>query len=104
MNAIPFWAPEMGWGGHFLVTVIMVEFLSGALFPLDILPASLQNVLNFTPFPYLIFFPLQVYLGKITGFLLFKGIFISTIWIFILWFFMNWIWKKGFKVYQAYGR
>ena len=104
VNAIPFWAPEMGWGGHFLVTVIMVEFLSGALFPLDILPASLQNVLSFTPFPYLIYFPLQVYLGKITGFLLFKGIFISTIWIFILWFFMNWIWKKGFKVYQAYGR
>ena len=104
VNAIPFWAPEMGWGGHFLVTVIMVEFLSGSLFPLDILPLYLQQVLSFTPFPYLIFFPLQVYLGKITGFLLFKGIFISTIWIFILWVFMNWIWKKGFKAYQAYGR
>ena len=104
VNSIPFWAPEMGWGGHFLVTAILVEFLSGSLFPLDVLPANLQNILSFTPFPYLIFFPLQVYLGKITGFLLFKGIALSLFWIVILWFLMNWVWNKGFKAYQAYGR
>ncbi|KKQ52246.1 hypothetical protein A2865_02240 [Candidatus Woesebacteria bacterium RIFCSPHIGHO2_01_FULL_39_17] len=104
VNVIPFWAPEMGWGGHFLVTVILVEFLSGSLFPLDILPANLQNILSFTPFPYLIFFPLQVYLGKITGLLLLKGIVVSLVWIVILWFFMKWVWNKGFKAYQAYGR
>lgn len=104
VNAIPFWAPEMGWGGHFLVTVILVEFLSGSLFPLDILPVNIQNVLSFTPFPYLIFFPLQVYLGKVTGILLFKGIVVAIFWIIVLWFFMNWVWSKGFKAYQAYGR
>lgn len=104
VNAIPFWAPELGWGGHFIFTVIMVEFLSGVLFPLDILPMGIQNVLSFTPFPYLIFFPLQIYLGKITGLLAVKGILISFAWIFILWFLMKWIWQKGFKAYQAYGR
>jgi len=104
VSAIPFWAPEMGWGGHFLVTVILVEFLSGSLFPLDILPVSLQNILNFTPFPYLVFFPIQVYLGKITGLLLFKGIAISLVWIVFLWLIMNKIWEKGLKAYQAYGR
>src|SRR3990167_1574500 len=72
--------------------------------PLDILPANLQNILSFTPFPYLIFFPLQVYLGKITGLLLLKGIVVSLVWIVILWFFMKWVWNKGFKAYQAYGR
>jgi len=104
VDSIPFWAPEMGWGGHFLVTVILVEFLSGSLFPLDILPITIQNVLNFTPFPYLIFFPLQVYLGKITGILLFKGLVISFAWILVMWYLMKRIWEKGLKAYQAYGR
>jgi len=104
VNAIPFWAPEMSWGGHFLVTIILVEFLSGSLFPLDILPQNIQNILNLTPFPYLIYFPLQVYLGKIEGLLILKGIIISVVWVLVLWFVMNWIWKKGLKAYQAYGR
>ena len=104
VNAIPFWAPELGWGGHFLFTVIMVEFLSGVLFPLDILPAAIQNILSLTPFPYMIFFPLQIYLGKITGFLAIKGIFISLLWVFVLWFIMKTVWERGLKAYQAYGR
>lgn len=104
VNAIPFWAPELGWGGHFIFTIIMVEFLSGVLFPLDILPVGVQNFLNLTPFPYLIFFPLQIYLGKITGLIALKGILISLVWIVGLWILMNKIWQKGFKAYQAYGR
>lgn len=104
VNAIPFWAPELGWGGHFLFTIILVEFLSGVLFPLDILPRNIQIILSMTPFPYLIFFPLQIYLGKITGLLALKGILISSFWLIILWLFMKSIWVKGLKAYQAYGR
>ena len=96
--------PEAGWGIHFVVTVVAVEFLSGALFPLDVLPAVIQNIINLTPFPYLIFFPLQVYLGKITGLAILKGVFISFFWAVALWFIMNFIWKKGLKVYQEHGR
>lgn len=103
-SAVPFWIPEAGWGTHFLFSVVIVEFLSGALFPLDILPVGVHNLLNFTPFPYLIFFPLQVYLGKITGFALFRGIFVSVFWAGALWFIMRSIWNRGLKVYQAHGR
>jgi ABC-2 type transport system permease protein len=103
-SSVPFWVPEAAWGVHFLVSVVVIEFLSGALFPLDVLPQSLQTLLSFTPFPYLIFFPLQVYLGKITGIALLKGILICVIWTVVLWSVMNSIWKKGLKVYQAYGR
>jgi len=103
-SSIPFWVPEAAWGVHFLITVVAVEFLSGALFPLDVLPLALQNILNFTPFPYMIFFPLQIYLGKLTGFIAFKGIFVSGIWAVILWGVMNSVWRKGLKVYQAHGR
>lgn len=104
VNSIPFWAPEMGWGGHFLLTAILIEFLSGAIFPLDVLPSVIQSVLSYTPFPYLIFFPLQVYLGKVSTLVLIKGLTVSVVWVVVLWFAMKGVWKKGLKAYQAYGR
>lgn len=103
-DAIPFWAPEMGWGGQFLITTVIVEFLSGSLFPLDILPATFQKIISYTPFPYLIFFPLQVYLGKVGYVEMIYGIGISLIWLIVLWYFMRYVWGKGLKAYQAYGR
>ena len=104
VNSIPFWAPELGWGGHFLVSVVIVEFLSGAMFPIDVLPLVFQKILYLTPFPYLIFFPIEIYLGKIQGLMLVKGLTISLFWIIALWFLMKKIWDKGLKAYQAYGR
>lgn len=103
-SSISFWFPELAWGSHFLVTTIIVEFLSGALFPLDVLPLYIQNILNYTPFPYLIFFPVQVYLGKISLYQFSRGLLLSLFWVIVLWVVMNKVWEKGLKAYQAYGR
>jgi ABC-2 type transport system permease protein len=103
-SSITFWMPELGWGAQFLMTAVIIEFLSGAVFPIDILPQVFQNILNYTPFPYLIFFPLQVYLGKLTPLFVLKGIVVSGVWLVLLWFLMNSIWRRGLKAYQAYGR
>jgi ABC-2 type transport system permease protein len=103
-STIPFWMPESAWGAQFLVIAIITEFLSGALFPLDVLPSVVQNVLSFTPFPYLIFFPLQVYLGKIDTLAIIKGLSISLFWAVALWFILKAVWSRGLKVYQAHGR
>ncbi len=103
-NFVPFWAPELGWGAQFLMIVIVTEFLSGGLFPLDILPGAAQKILYLTPFPYLIFFPIQVYLGKITGDALIGGVLIASFWLIVLWLAMGWVWRKGLLVYRAEGR
>lgn len=103
-SSVPFWIPEAAWGVHFLIGVVIVEFLSGALFPLDLLPDAVQAVLNFTPFPYLIFFPLQVYLGNVVGFALFRGLLVCGVWLVLLFYVMSYVWKRGLKVYQAHGR
>jgi len=103
-SSVPFWMPEAAWGVQFVFIVVIVEFLSGSLFPLDVLPLSFQRVLNLTPFPYLIYFPIQVYLGKVENFLILKAVFVSAVWAVILWFLMDYIWKKGLKVFETYGR
>lgn len=103
-SSVSFWAPEMSWGAQFFIVFVIIEFLSGALFPIDILPTILQRILYLTPFPYLIFFPLQIYLGKIPTATILSGMGLTLFWTVILWFLMTSIWRKGIKVYRAEGR
>lgn len=103
-SSVAFWTPEMAWGTQFFVIVVIIEFLSGGLFPIDILPGALQNFLYLTPFPYLVFFPLQVYLGKFSILLMWRGLAIGAVWVVVLWLFMKSLWLKGVKIYRAEGR
>jgi len=104
VNLLTFWLPESGWAAQFLLVVIATEFLSGAIFPIDILPFSIQKILYVLPFPYLLFFPLQIYLGKIGGGAMFKGLLVSVAWAMALIFAMNVVWQRGIKKYTAVGR
>ncbi len=104
VTSITFWIAEMGWGGQFLFMVVITEFLSGSVFPLDIFPIIWQKAFYLTPFPYLIFFPLQVYLGKISLPVILNGIFVSVMWSIVLSYALKYIWRKGLKVYGAEGR
>lgn len=103
-SSAPFWVPEMGWGVQFLVTVIFVEFLSGAFFPLDVFPKPLFEFLKLTPFPYLVFIPIKTYLGDLSLMENLKNLVIGGFWALILWQIMNKVWKKGLKIYEAVGR
>jgi ABC-2 type transport system permease protein len=104
INMVAFWVPEMGWALQFLLVVIITEFLSGALFPIDILPRVAQTIIYALPFPYLIFFPLQIYIGKLSSGAIINGLAISLAWTVIFGFFMNFVWKRGLKHYAAEGR
>lgn len=104
VTSVTFWVPELAWGGQFLFMVIITEFLSGSIFPLDIFPVLWQKIFYFTPFPYLIFFPLQVYLGKISIMEIIKGISISVFWSLGLTYMLKSLWQKGLKAYDAVGR
>src|SRR5262249_54766296 len=62
---LAFWVLEVS---TFIFIVFAFEYIaSGHLFPLDILPRGLQEALFFTPFPYQLYFPVSVYMGKTTG-------------------------------------
>lgn len=104
VTSVTFWVPELGWGGQFLFMVVITEFLSGSIFPLDIFPFVWQKIFYFTPFPYLIFFPLQVFLGKIPTVQIFQGIGVSIIWCVVLTYALKSLWQKGLRVYSSEGR
>lgn len=103
-SMITFWAPSSGWPVQFLFIAIVTEFLSGAVFPLDVMPALFQKIVHFLPFQYLLFFPLQIYLGKLNSSTMLSGVIIALVWTLILIMAVNWVWKKGIKNYAAEGR
>jgi ABC-2 type transport system permease protein len=106
LGLITFWTPESWsgtWGPRFVFTIIL-EFLAGTMFPLDILPRQLVAVINFTPFPYLIYFPLNIYLGKIAGYQIIVGLVFSLFWLGIWYLIVDKVWRAGLKVYAAEGR
>src|SRR5436190_170093 len=76
VSAIPFWMPEASWGVNFLLIVVL-DFLSGSLFPIDVLPTLWQKFLYLTPFPYLVFFPIQIYLGNFSLPFVLQGLFVA---------------------------
>lgn len=98
-----FWTPGNAWGFWF-VYLVFQDFLGGVVFPLDIFPKAIYNFLTLLPFPYLLFFPANLYLGKIAGVDALRGFLVMGIWVFILAALLKKEWNRGVKDYQAEGR
>src|SRR5437660_9385368 len=65
MAMLAFWVLEVS---TFIFILFAFEYIaSGHLFPLDILPPGLEHALFFTPFPYQLYFPVSIYMGRTTG-------------------------------------
>lgn len=102
LGLVGFWSPEV-WAPRFIFYVL-VSLLTGAIFPLDVFPASVKNILDLTPFPYLLFFPIKIYLGQLGINEILNGVTICLIWILIMYLLLIFVWKKGIKGYSAVGR
>lgn len=101
-STLAFWAYRAQ-GPRWLI-LIMVQFLSGGLLPLDLFPEWLQRVLYATPFPSLFYAPIKIYLGDFSMSEIVKAVWIQVFWIAFLGGLLYFIWKKGLKSYEAYGR
>ncbi len=78
-------------------------FLSGQIFPLDIMPAWLHTFIHWSPFTYEIFFPVQVFLERVRGADLASGLGIQAGWVLGSWMLANFMWSRGVRQYQAVG-
>ena len=79
MALLAFWVLEVS---TFIFILFAFEYIAGGhLFPLNILPPAVAGMLAYTPFPYLLFFPVSIYLNQVTGPALYRGLVIQTFWI-----------------------
>lgn len=101
MAMLAFWVLEVS---TFIFILFAFEYLaSGHLFPLDILPVWLERVLFMTPFPYQLYFPISVYMGKTQGVELTKGLAVQASWVVVTYFLARFAWHRGIRKYSAVG-
>jgi ABC-2 type transport system permease protein len=94
-----FWTSE-SIGPLFLFELIL-QFAAGAFFPLDVLPLSVQKALALTPFPYLVYEPLETYLERGPAFG--TALTIELFWLLALYAALRTVWGIGLRDYAAEG-
>lgn len=82
--------------------VTIAQFMSGAILPLEIYPEWLLRILRFTPFPYLTYAPVKVFMGTYTENL---GLAVVTVcaWLLLVGGVSYWVWRRGLRLYTAAG-
>ncbi|HEV2392074.1 MAG TPA: ABC-2 family transporter protein [Verrucomicrobiae bacterium] len=101
MAMLAFWVLEVS---TFIFILFAFEYIaSGHLFPLDILPHGVAQALSFTPFPYQLYFPVSIYMGKAAGPELLRGLVAQVFWVVVAYGSARLMWQRGIRKYSAVG-
>ena len=102
ISAFAFWTEEV-WATRWLFGIIFLEFFAGTFFPIDVLPFWLQRIIYLTPFPYLAFFPLKIWLEQLSSWAIVRAVVVCGLWLVFFYWLASFLWQKGAKNYGAYG-
>jgi ABC-2 type transport system permease protein len=101
MAMLAFWVLEVS---TFIFIVYAFEYIaSGHMFPLDILPPVVKEALFLTPFPYQLYLPVGIYMGKVTGSELIRGLIMQAGWVLLAYLLARFAWHRGIRKYAAVG-
>ncbi len=101
MALMAFWLLEVS---TLIFILFAFEYVAGGhLFPLNILPPAVEQVLNLTPFPYLLYFPVSLYLGQVKDAAMWHGLAIQAAWTLLFYVLARTFWARGIKKYSAVG-
>lgn len=83
---------------------ILLYLTSGRLYPLQYIKNPfIVTGISFLPYQYIISFPVNTILYKLTILDVYKGIGMQMFWITILFLLYKFLWYKGLKIYDAQG-
>jgi len=99
IGLISFWLVQVKAFKYMLQYIIF--FFAGALLPLDLFPGVLRTLADWLPFQYLVFFPIQIFLGKEENPM--GGFLIAVCWIIGLYLFSRFVLARGIRKYEAVG-
>ncbi len=85
------------------VYFVLILFLSGQIAPLTLFPRWLQIVANVLPFRWMLGFPVELVLGRLTPLQTVEGIAVQVAWVLISLGLVRLVWRAGVRVYSAVG-
>lgn len=101
IGLIGFWFLEVS--SLLFVYMLLNFFLSGHMFPLDLLPAPWAEIVQFLPLKYLAYFPAAIFLGKVPSDQLAMELGLQVMWLGVFIALSRWMYAKGLKRYSGYG-
>ncbi|WP_211748246.1 ABC-2 family transporter protein [Paenibacillus sp. Marseille-Q4541] len=99
--AVAFWLSEISY--FFVVTSLLINIMSGGMFPLEIFGERVQLIFRFMPFYYLIYFPVNLLNGRISGLDMWQGMIGQGVWVVLMLLICHLVWKLGMKRYLGLG-
>jgi ABC-2 type transport system permease protein len=101
LGLVGFWFLEVS--SLLFVYMLFNFFLSGHMFPIDMLPSPFDTIVRLVPLQYLAYFPAAVFLGKIQGQELAIGLAMQAAWVVAFIVLSRWLFNRGVKRYSGYG-
>lgn len=101
IGLIGFWFLEVS--SLLFVYMLMNFFLSGHMFPLDMLPSQAQVAIDYLPFKYLAYFPAAIFLGKIERDDLWQQLGVECLWLVGLVLLARFLYARGLRRYSGFG-
>ena len=98
---VSFWILETSSLNAFIKGALLI--LSGAVFPLNFIDGFFGKLLQLLPFSYMIFFPAQIFLGRMSAAAMIQNYAISLFWILLLSLMVRFFWRRGLNRYSAFG-
>jgi ABC-2 type transport system permease protein len=100
LGLLAFWLEET-WVLRVMFTTVSA-FLSGAFLPLEIYPGWLRALLAYTPFPYMSFVPVKIFMGEYTGSVALASLALVA-WTGLAALLAGVVWRRGIRLYTAAG-
>jgi ABC-2 type transport system permease protein len=101
IGLIGFWFLEIS--SLLFVYMLFSFFLSGHMFPLTMLPEPWQTIVVYSPFQYLAFFPAAVFLQKVQGAELVRGLVMEVFWVVLFYVSARMLYRRGVNRYSGFG-
>jgi len=101
LGCVAFWTVRTR--GTFGIFQPLSSIVAGGYAPISFFPPLFQKVAFLLPFAYTRYFPMLIYLQKISGGEVFKGFLVQLFWIAILYLMSRHLWHRGLKRYEGVG-
>jgi ABC-2 type transport system permease protein len=101
IGMLGFWFLEVS--SLLFVYMLFNFFFSGHMFPIDILPGIWADLVRLIPLQYLAYFPSAVFLGKVSGAELIRGLWVELAWVVFFMAASRTAFSWGTRRYSGYG-
>ncbi len=82
---------------------VIAALLTGSFAPLDLYPPAVRAVIEWTPFPYLVYYPVRVLTGVADRAEFWRSCGILLAWVGLFVLLRGLLWRRGLRRYGAVG-